>query len=87
MRDRLFAPAGVLPTRPNTTPIHVTAKVKSAITPSAAIHATGFVVGRKPMSSATPMTRMTLIIVRIRLPSTCPVSTEALKDRPSCGSG
>ena len=28
------------------------------------------------MSSATPMTRLTLIIVRIRLPRTCPISTE-----------
>jgi hypothetical protein len=41
MRERLLAPAGVLPTRPNTTPIHVSARVNSAMTPSAAIQATG----------------------------------------------
>src|SRR6266705_2485354 len=45
MRERLLAPAGVLPTRPNTTPIHVSAKVNNATTPSALIQATGPVVG------------------------------------------
>src|SRR5205823_9857394 len=70
MRERLLAPAGVLPTRPNTTDIHVSAKANSAITPSAALQATGFTVGRKPMISATRVTRPTLIIVRIRLPRT-----------------
>src|SRR6266566_2092462 len=74
---RLFAPAGVLPTRPNTTPIHVSARVNSAMRPSAAIQATGPAEGRKPMSSATPVTRTMVIIVRIKLPRTCPVSTEA----------
>src|SRR5258706_1503790 len=57
MRERLLAPAGVLPTRPNATDIHVSAKVNSAMMPSAASQATGFAVGRKPMSSATPRTR------------------------------
>ncbi len=47
------------------------------MTPSAAIQATGPAVGRKPMSSATPATMATLIVVRIKLPRTCPVSTEA----------
>jgi len=66
-----------LPIIPNTTPIHVIAKVNNATTPSALIQATGLVVGRKPMRSATPTTRTMVMIVRIKLPRTCPISTEA----------
>ena len=44
--------------------------------PAAAIHATGPAEGRKPSSSATAMTSTPLIIVRIRLPVTWPVSTD-----------
>src|SRR5260370_1243799 len=68
---------GVRPGGQNATPIHVRARVNSAMTPSAAIQATGPAEGRKPMSSATPMTRTMVIIVRIKLPRTCPVNTEA----------
>src|SRR5207237_5686130 len=54
MRERLLAPAGVLPIRPKTTATQVSAKVKSATRPSAASQARGLVVGRKPASRATP---------------------------------
>src|SRR5207245_4039179 len=61
MRERLLAPAGVLPIRPKATAIQVSAKVNSATRPSAASQARGLVVGRKPASRATPMTRAMLI--------------------------
>src|ERR1700689_5098413 len=73
---RLFAPAGGLASSPNATVSHVSARVSSANIPAAAIHSTRPAVGRKPRSSATPMTTEALISVRIKLPATWPVSTE-----------
>src|SRR5258708_38420229 len=63
MRERLLAPAGVLPIRPKTTAIQESAKVNSATRPSAASQAGGLVVGGKPASKATPMNRGMLIAV------------------------
>jgi hypothetical protein len=49
IRARRLAPAGVLPTSPNTTLIHETAKINSAMRLSASIQLTGLVVGTKPI--------------------------------------
>ena len=74
---RLLAVSTLLLTRPSATDSQVSAKAISASTPTAASHSAGSAVGRKPMSSATPMTTARLSIVWIMLPRTCPVSTEA----------
>src|SRR5450759_442491 len=73
----LLAASAVLVTRPRATASQVSAKTSSARTAIAAIHLRGSVVGRKPRSRLTPMTRPTLSIVWIMLPTTCPVSMEA----------
>ncbi len=65
-----FAPSGVLAAMPRATASQVNARASIVTTPIAAIHSTGPVVGRKPMSSAIPKTRVMLVIVRIMLPAT-----------------
>src|SRR2546423_4114833 len=77
VRDRLFAPAGVLATSPKATAIQVRARVSTANMPAAATHSTGVAVGRNPSARATATTSAPLIMVRMRLPRTWPVSTEA----------
>lgn len=53
------------------------ASVKAASRPKAAIHSAAVAVGRNPTRTATPVTTARLSIVWSRLPTTCPVSTEA----------
>ena len=54
----------------------MSARVSIANTPAAAIHSTGPAVGRKPSSSATPITAAAVSRLRIMLPATWPVSTD-----------
>src|SRR5450631_2155377 len=73
----LLAASAVLVTRPRATANQVSARVSRARTAIAAIHLRGAVVGRKPSNRLTPMTRLTLSIVWIMLPTACRVSIEA----------
>jgi hypothetical protein len=77
MSERLFAPSGVLATSPKATASQVRARVTPANMPAAATHSTGVAVGRNPSASATATTSTPLTMVRMKLPRTWPVSTEA----------
>jgi hypothetical protein len=64
---------------PSATPSQISAKAKTAIIPSAAIHPPTPATGRSPTSSATQATTTTESIVWTMLPSTWPVSTDGRK--------
>lgn len=73
----MLATSGLVATSPNATASQVSASVSRSRRPAAAIHSTRPAFGRNPISSAMPMTSAVLNIVWIRLPTTCPVSSEA----------
>ena len=61
---------------PSATESQMSANEAIASTPNTASHSSGPAVGRNPSSTATPRTSAMPSIVWIRLPTTCPVSTE-----------
>jgi len=64
----LLAVSGAFAHRPMAADSQLSASESMARTPITPIHPAGEAVGRKPASSATPVTRATLIIVWIMLP-------------------
>src|SRR5262249_56370048 len=75
-RDRLLAPAGGLGNRPNATVIQVSAMVSRPNMATAPTQSAADASGRKPIATATASTSAPLSIVRRKLPSTVPVSTD-----------
>nr|BFE75698.1 hypothetical protein GCM10020092_089990 [Actinoplanes digitatis] len=72
----LLAVSTLLLTWPRATANHTSANVTAARKPAVASHPPSPAVGRKPTSSATPITITRPSAAWIMLPSTCPVSTE-----------
>jgi hypothetical protein len=74
----LLAVSTLLATRPRATDSQVSAMVSSNSTPVTASHSTKPAVGENPMSRATPSTTTSPNTVWMTVPTTCPVSTDAL---------
>ena len=72
----MLAVSTLFVTMPRATDSQVMASAVSARRPAAASHSAGPVVGRKPISRATTMTRASASIVWMTLPMTWPVRTD-----------
>jgi hypothetical protein len=72
----LLAPSGFLAASPSATDTQVRAKATAVTRTTAASHPAPLAAGRKPSSTARPVTRAAAATVRMVLPSTWPVRTD-----------